>query len=245
MTQTCPHSAPSGGPFNAPTFAQLVRGEVRFSSQASQTIESSGGDPSVGRAIDPVAGGGDDCATTSAATEPGAATYELPPAPAGGYTLLGAPTILAKLSMTGDPGTPQIAGRLWDVAPGGASQTLVARGLYRLEGQGTEVWQLHANGWRFAPGHVAKLELLGSDPPYARPSNDSFTIDVSQLELRLPVRESPDCRVVKSPLPPVIPRAQVPAPGPPTAARSHRHVTRHRRGHRHGHRTPGRAPASC
>src|SRR5205823_5488061 len=29
-TQTCPHNAPSGGPFRAATFAGLARGEVRF-----------------------------------------------------------------------------------------------------------------------------------------------------------------------------------------------------------------------
>jgi hypothetical protein len=51
------------------------------------------------------------------------------------------------------------------------------------------VWQLHANGWRFAAGHVAKLELLGADPPYARPSNGTFQVGVADLDLRLPVRE--------------------------------------------------------
>ena len=85
------------------------------------------------------------------------------------------------------------AGRLWDVAPDGSSQTLVARGLFRPSGSGRYVWQLNANGWRFAAGHVPKLELLGEDPPYARPSNGSFTIDVTRLQLRLPVRNAPDC----------------------------------------------------
>ena len=75
------------------------------------------------------------------------------------------------------------------VAPGGASQTLVARGLYRPAGRGREVWELHANGWRFARGHRPKLELLGADPPYARPSNGDFSIVVRRLSLRLPVRE--------------------------------------------------------
>src|SRR5207247_10988499 len=109
LTQTCPHTAPSDGPFTAPTFSQLARGEVRFDSHTPQTIHSSGGNPAVGAAIDPVTGGGDDCATTSAADQPGTATYRLPRAPAGGYTLLGAPTIAAKLTMTGEPGVPQIA----------------------------------------------------------------------------------------------------------------------------------------
>jgi hypothetical protein len=70
------------------------------------------------------------------------------------------------------------------------------------------VWQLHANGWRFKAGHVAKLELLGSDPPSSRPSNGSFQVAVERLELRLPVRERPDSRVVLSAAPPVVPAGQ-------------------------------------
>ncbi|MFL5910562.1 MAG: hypothetical protein ACJ768_08370, partial [Gaiellaceae bacterium] len=187
-TQTCPHTDASDGPFTAPTFAQLAHAAVHFASSTPQTILSSGGNPAVGRAIDPITGGGDDCGTTSADDEPGTATYRLPSAPASGYTLLGAPTISAKLTSSGQPGMTQIAGRLWDVAPDGSSQTLVARGLYRPTGGGTDTWQLNANGWRFAPGHVAKLELLGSDPPFARPSNEPFQVGVNQLDLRLPVR---------------------------------------------------------
>jgi hypothetical protein len=160
---------------------------VRFNSSPTQTIDSSGGDPVVATAIDPVAGGGDACATTSSAPERGTAGWSLPAARGSGYTLLGAPGIRARLRVRGDPAAAQVAGRLWDVAPDG-SQTLVARGSYRPIGQGVESWELHANGWRFAPGHVAKLQLLGRDAPYARPSNGSFTVEVSGLELRLPVR---------------------------------------------------------
>jgi hypothetical protein len=213
LTQTCPHSLPSLGPFTAPTFAQLARGEVRSAWGAPQTVLDSGGDASVGAAIDPVAGGGDDCAATPASPEAGTATYALAPAPPGGYTLLGAPTIIARLTLNGTPGIAQIAARLWDVAPGGGTQTLVARGSYRPTGQGLEVWQLHAGGWRFAAGHTAKLELLGNDAPYGRPSNGTFTIGVSRLELRLPVRETPDCRVVQPFAPPIVGAGEVLAPG--------------------------------
>jgi hypothetical protein len=73
------------------------------------------------------------------------------------------------------------------VAPDGDSQTLVARGLYRPR-DGRNRILLHPVAWRFARGHVAKLELLGNDTPFARLSNDSFTIDVSRLRLRLPTR---------------------------------------------------------
>jgi hypothetical protein len=55
------------------------------------------------------------------------------------------------------------------------------------------VFQLHPGAWRFAAGHVPKLELLGQDAPYARPSNGQFQIRVSNLQLRLPVHERPNC----------------------------------------------------
>jgi predicted acyl esterase len=142
-TQTCPRDAPSEGPFSASTFGGLARSEVRFKSAGPQTLDASGGDPQAGAAIDPVGGGGDACAAVATATAPGTATYSLPAAVGEGFTLLGAPTLFAKLSVSGDPKAAQVAGRLWDVAPDGASQTLVARGVYRPTGAGVEQWQLH------------------------------------------------------------------------------------------------------
>jgi hypothetical protein len=214
FTQTCPYSVPSGGPFFARSFAGLARGEVRYDSGAPKTILSSGGNPAVGRAIDPVAGGGDGCATTSTTTEPGTATYTLPPAPRRGYTLIGAPTVIAYLGISGAaPDVSQIAARLWDVAPNGSTQTLVARGLYRPTGGGRDIWQLHPAAWTFGPGHTAKLELLGNDAPYGRPSNGVFRVAVHRLQLRLPVRQRPDCSVVLRVAPPVVPASEQLAPG--------------------------------
>jgi dienelactone hydrolase len=187
-TQTCPRTEPSQGPFRARTFAGLSHGEVSFSSPGMQMILPGGGDPSTGAAIDPVSGGGDGCVQTASSDAPGTATYRLPPATGAGYTLLGAPEIRANLAVSGaPPSDAQVDARLWDVE--GGSQRLVARGTLRPSGGATDTWELHANGWRFAAGHVAKLELLSSDPPYARPSNVAFTVGVSGLELRLPTLE--------------------------------------------------------
>jgi predicted acyl esterase len=184
-TQTCPRTAASAGPFRARTFGRLARRAVRFRSEAAQTITSTGGDPQVAAAIDPVTGGGDACATTKTDASPGTAVYSLPRS--NGWTLLGAPVVSAKLTVSGQ--AAQIAARLWDVAPDGQSQTLVARGTYRPFGTGkTETFKLHANGWRFEKGHVAKLELLGADAPYTRISNGAFTVVVKSLELRVPAR---------------------------------------------------------
>jgi hypothetical protein len=184
-TQTCPRLAASEGPFRARTFGRLARRTVRFRSDVVQTVASTGGDPQVALAVDPVAGGGDACATTGTDVAPGTAIYTLPPS--AGWLMLGAPIVRARLAVSGQ--AAQIAARLWDVAPGGKSQTLVARGTYRPIGDGsTEAFRLHANGWRFGAGHVPKLELLGADAPYTRISNGVFTVSVKSLDLRVPAR---------------------------------------------------------
>lgn len=57
------------------------------------------------------------------------------------------------------------------------------------------MFQLHPNAWRFASGHIPKLELLPRDAdggfagPYGRSSNGQGAITVSDLELRLPTIE--------------------------------------------------------
>ena len=186
--ETCPRDAPSIGPFHAPRFQALAYRRLRFTSSQGQTILSTGGDPAVARAIDPVAGMGDSCVSPSAAKAPGTARYALKTATRRAFTLIGAPRLRAGLSISGaQPGVPQVAARLWDVAPGGSSEQLVARGLYRPT-QGRNAWWLHPGAWRFKRGHTAELELLGSDSPYARPSNGAFQIEVKRLRVSLPLR---------------------------------------------------------
>jgi len=217
LTQTCPKDAASGGPFRAPSWRQLAPGEVRLRGRGAKTIVSTAGDPAVGSAIDPITGGGDACASAPSGDQAGTATYRLPAARARGFTLLGSPTVVADLSPRGE--FPHLAARLWDVAPGGGPQTLVARGLYRVTGGGRQVLQLHPNGWRFAPGHVAKLELLGADAPYGRPSNGTFRVRVSGLQLRLPVRERPGRGAAAAPARLVVPGGARLAPGYENRAR--------------------------
>jgi dienelactone hydrolase len=204
--ETCPSSAPSGGPYTAPTWSALHPGEVDYSSPDAQTVSSAAGNPAISRAIDPVAGGGA-CATVSAADQgAGVATYRLPAVTGSGYTLLGSPTVIANLNVTGQ--FAFIAARLWDVDPSSGTETLLARGVYRIDSSapdGVQVFQLHPGAWHFAAGHIPKLELLGQDSPYVRTSNGQFSISVSDLQLRLPVHEAPGTpgvpASVTSPLP--------------------------------------------
>jgi pimeloyl-ACP methyl ester carboxylesterase len=186
LTQTCPSAAKSGGPFTAPSWAALHPGQKVLRSKAAQTVTSSGGDPKVGQTFDPVLGAGA-CATTTTASEPGTASYLFPKAKGKGYTMIGSPTIYAKIAISGQ--FPLLTGRLLDVAPDG-TQTLVARNVFRpADGATSLVWQLNAGAWHFAKGHRPRFEILGRDVPYMRASNGQFTIKISNATIWLPTHE--------------------------------------------------------
>jgi predicted acyl esterase len=204
LTKVC--GGPSAGPYFAANWAKVAPGEVRYDSAAAQTIVPVAGDPTVGQAFDPITGGGA-CSTASGADQPGTATYRLPAASGSGYTVMGSPTVVADINSPGP--FSQVAARLLDVAPNG-TETLVARALYRPDVNAgstptRQVFQLHADGWKFAAGHVAKLELLPNDAPYGRVSNGQLPVTVSNLQLRLPVLERPNGGAISSPAPKVVP----------------------------------------
>ena len=185
--QVCPKSRASLGPFFAPTFNRLSRDALRVRRPRPQTLTSVGGSPRIAAAIDPAAGGGESCVEIEDDGAPGTARYTLATARQRAFMLIGAPTLRARLDVSGAPPTEaQVAGRLWDVAPDG-TQNLVARGLYRPR-DGRNRWWLHPAAWRFERSHKAVLELLGNDAPYARPSNDPFEIEVRRLRVTLPAR---------------------------------------------------------
>ena len=187
LTQTCPTTAPSRGPYHAATWAQSHPRSVTHTFVGTKTVLSVGGNPAISKTFDPVFGG---LACTTAPSKnqgPGIATYDLPVTQT--FTLLGAPSITATVKATGV--SPYVAARLLDVDPATKKETLIARGTYRFTGPGpASAWsfQLHPAGWQFAKGHVVRLELLGEDTPYTRPANGAFTLRVSDLRLRLPVR---------------------------------------------------------
>jgi dienelactone hydrolase len=196
FTQTCPAGAPAGGPFRAATWHGVHPGAVRFRAADQQLVSSVGGNPETGATIDPIAGGGA-CATVPNAHDPETAIVDGPKT--GGYTMLGLPTVQVDVQVTGE--YAQLDSRLWDVAPDG-ERTLVARGAYRLTSDQTDkriTLQLQGNGWRFAPGHAPQLELLGRDAPYLRPSNEQFSVTVSDVVVEIPTVESPGTGPVVQP----------------------------------------------
>jgi fermentation-respiration switch protein FrsA (DUF1100 family) len=181
-TQTCPQSAPAGGPFTATSWSRLHRHSLSLSSSTAQTFTSAGGNATVASEFDPIAGTSDACKTVKAETEPNTANYTMV---SPGFTLLGLPTVTATIKTIGPFG--EIASRLWDVLPSG-EQRLISRGIYRLNEnqEGTITFQLHGNGYEFAKGDTVKLQLLGRDAPYYRASNGTFSIEVSKLSVSLP-----------------------------------------------------------
>jgi predicted acyl esterase len=183
FTQTCPLAAPDGGPYKSVGWKALHPGNFGFGSSGEEEFSSAGGDASVAKAFDPVFGTTDACKTIPIAAEPNVATISRPVAQ--GFTLLGLPTVSAKVFSTGQYG--QIDARLWDLSPEG-TQLLVSRGTYALENgqRGTIEFQLHGNGYRFAKGHTVQLELLGRDSPYYQPGNVPFTVRTAQLSVSLP-----------------------------------------------------------
>ncbi|HEY7266520.1 MAG TPA: CocE/NonD family hydrolase, partial [Solirubrobacterales bacterium] len=195
FAMTCPTSADSGGPFQAGSWAGLEKGEVRLDSAGAQVLQPGGGSADVDKAFDPVSAGGDPCTTVPSADLPGVATYRLPPAAGSGFTLMGSPTVLAKIDSP--TANSEVAARLLDVDPSG-TETLVDRQLFRPQvGAARQVFQLHPTGHLFAAGHVAKLELLPSDSHgnliggYGRAANGQGPVTISDLSLRLPTLEGP------------------------------------------------------
>jgi hypothetical protein len=150
--------------------------------RGSQRVSSSGGNPDTATAFDPLGA----TACTAVAAERAKGTALLERRFRRPFTMLGLPLVSAQIRTRGRGGF--LAARLWDVYQG--SQVLVSRGVYRLRDnqRGEILFQLFGNGWRFAKGHTAKLELLGNDPNFLRTSNFKFSVAVSRARVDLPGR---------------------------------------------------------
>jgi pimeloyl-ACP methyl ester carboxylesterase len=181
--QTCPAGTGTLGPVRARSWGRLHPRTLTMRHRSPLRISSAGGSPETAKAIDPIGGGGA-CASVAARHDSGTAVIQRrfgrP------FTMLGMPTVRSRIRTRGSGGF--VAARLWDVFEG--RQTLVSRGVYRLNDnqRGRIVFQLFGNGWRFAKGHRAKLELLGRDPSYLRTSNFDFSVRFAHTRVELPGR---------------------------------------------------------
>jgi hypothetical protein len=199
ITSFCPASASgSGKEIKAANWASLAPGEIRLEGAAEQTIQAPGTAPTQAFTTATV------CTTQAAGNNASAATYKLAPAPAEGFTIAGATTVVGEFSTPAANG--QIIARLYDVnEAAGGTQQLIGRAIYRPISPGAgfvkQVFQLHPQAWTVAAGHVVKLELLAQDSTYARTSSTPQTIQVKNLEMRVPTTEAPgsDEGLVKAP----------------------------------------------
>ncbi|HWF53890.1 MAG TPA: CocE/NonD family hydrolase [Solirubrobacteraceae bacterium] len=211
LTTTCPASGPSGGPYFAPSWPAIHPGEVRYAGSGTQTVNSLAGSALEDAALDPIAGPGA-CASPSDRTVAGTATYDFP-VTGRGFTMIGSPTVIADLQPSGRAPYPSIAAHLFVIRPGGSTEELLARQTYRAAASGLQVFQLYPQAYTFAPGDIVKLELAGQDAPYSEPDLNVGTITVSDLQLRLPVVEQPNCTTILGPAAPVVPAGEKLAPG--------------------------------
>jgi Acetyl xylan esterase (AXE1) len=188
ITSFCPQTAGgSGTEYDAPNWASLAPGEVNLSSPAEQTIVSPGTAPANAFTSGTV------CTTQASADNPSAAEYKVPAAPASGYTIAGASTVIGEFSTP--QATDEVIARLYDVNVSANTEQLIGRQTLRPLNPGggftKTVFQLHPQAWNVAAGHVVKLELLSSDSTYARNSNSQHSVAVKNLELRLPTTDAP------------------------------------------------------
>jgi hypothetical protein len=119
--------------------------------------------------------------------DPTAATYEFPVT--ADTVVMGGPVLDVTFSTTA-PDT-ELNVRLWDVAPDGSAQGLVTRGTYRsldAPGAGHHArFQIAPQGYRFPAGHKIKLEVAANDLPYYQQDNIPSVVQVSRVELTLPL----------------------------------------------------------
>ncbi len=209
-THTCPSNAPSRGPYTAQSWRSMTRRGIYYRSADVQIVDAFGGRSDVALAIDPNPLNGqlgigippDACRQATTEQDPGVATYTLPSS--RGFTMIGLPTIKASITTRGAGGSSphdsdgQLAARLWDVDPDGQYQTLVTKGVYRLQGNqsGVITLQMNGNAWYFARGHRPKIELLGRDDAsnefgigsWRASNNSDFTVTINAVKVKLPTR---------------------------------------------------------
>ncbi|MBF6619361.1 MAG: hypothetical protein ITG02_03925, partial [Patulibacter sp.] len=180
-------ATPSDGErHTAKTWADLSQGEIRVEGAAGQTVAANSAPAESFQT-----GTTNPCTDGPATDTAGAAVYQTEPAPDGGFTLAGAPTVIADLTVQG--ANDALLSRLYDVDPEAGTAKLIGRGVYRPTGVGTtsrQVFQLAPQAYRVAPGHVVKLELLAEDQPFMRKSTGQNAVGVSNLELRLPTADA-------------------------------------------------------
>jgi hypothetical protein len=221
ITSFCPQTAGgSGHEYKAANWASLTAGELDLTGAAEQTIVAPG------TASTNAFTSGTVCTTASSTPNASAATYNTAAATEA-FTLLGSSTVIAELSTPGE--NAQVIARLYDV--NGANEQLIGRQIYRPISPGAgfvkQVFQLHPQAWKVEPGHSLRLELLAQDSTYARNSSTPQSIQVKNLELRVPTVEGAggDGGAITAPQAPYLPPGYTLARDERTTAPGQPHLT--------------------
>jgi hypothetical protein len=211
ITSACPAS--DATEVKAADWASLAQGEIHYTNAAGQTIQAPGEPP----ASELESKGTTICNTQSAADNATAATYKLPAAPVPGFTVMGSTTVIGEFST---PATnDQVTARLYDENVAAKTERLIGRQIYRPIEPGAgftkQVFQLHPQAWKVQARHVLKLELVMQDPRYARSSSTPQSVQVRNLEVRVPTLEAAGGAggMVQAPLPKYLPGGYTLAPG--------------------------------
>ena len=180
--QGCPKGTVGPGPFRLGRYSQLANGVTVFGTRSLHTLTAGGGDDATGSFFDPVSNG-DPCSRTDATRGP---HTEVVKYTSPGFTLAGLTTVRAHVNNpTGAYG--QLDARLFDVSHG--RERLIDYGTYRVlpRQDGSVVFQLAGNVYRFLRGHVVKLELLGRNEPWFL-RDSGATLRVRDLLVEVPTR---------------------------------------------------------
>ena len=130
---------------------------------------------------------GSRCPVHTTPAGPGVAVYDTP-ALTGTATMIGGTKVTVDYHASTATGV-QLNARMYDIFPDN-TQVLVDRGPYRVtSADGPATFELHGNGWRFEPGHKIRIELAQDDAGYLKVSEVVSTIDITNVKLKIPVRE--------------------------------------------------------
>ena len=203
--QICPQNAgtrPAGEPgptFSAPTFEQLAPNTLNLSLTGTQVTTSNVQPNPHAANSDPVANlaaNGGKCPVETQPAGSGVAVYTSDPVYTSvpgvtGATMIGATEVTAQFSASPGASGVELNARLYDVFPNGQA-VLVDRGPRRVSNaeaqSGSVSFELHGNGWRFAPSHRIRIELAQDDDPFLKVSSIPSSLTLTGVDLAIPVR---------------------------------------------------------
>ena len=200
--QVCPQNASGASPadmpgerFTASRFRDLAPNTLIVDVKGAQATTNKAAPNEHALRADPVeneVANGRRCPVANSAggfasAGPGVATYDSEALPQD-FTMIGQTRVTVPHTGQG-PGV-QLNARLYDLFPDG-TQVMVDRGVRRVaNANGTEVYDLHGNGWRFPKDHKVRIELAQDDDPYIKASNQPSFLTLEGVKLEIPVRES-------------------------------------------------------